>query len=416
MMLFVTLAMLIVLVCLQVWSLVALGPRAPVGDEGEYLSSSRGVPERRPFLRVPMMEMLVSLLGASENDQGRVRSVMAVAGLISVVLVALAAWALGGWPAVLAALIFLALLPERLILNNHLWPDPLIAVWLAAINLFLVWPINPDIAAAGLGILVGLSALTRIEQVVLVVAVPWAFSFNNDMTALHVLLICAPCVLFLAFCTARNYRRFGIALPDNTWLFNLRVAEAEMDAANGITRIEPLVQRVGPSWHAVSPQQRSRSGLKLWWRLARRPWRYARTVASRSWSLLGSDSFVSECLLPASGQAYPNMSATSANHWRIILRLSFPLLMAALLTLCFVTQKGLPAFVIPTIAIYAVAAAFHSRTRFRITLFPGLALLFAYMLPHSISELAQPSTVLYAVLALGIAVLLICFPTRRELS
>lgn len=406
---------LVVLLVLQVWSLVSMQPRIPVGDENGYLAQAQGQQRARLFLRVPMVMFVARLVRGTGDPERAMRAVSASFGMATVGLLGYAAYLLSGWSGVLTTTLFLLLLPERLILNNHIWSDSLITTWLAAINLSLVFPLNSWATAATLGILVCASVLTRIDQVVLLVAVPLAFAIDEAITLAYLSLICGPAIAALILLSVRNYLRHGLALPDNTLMFNLGVARAELESKEVRKTIQSTVITVVPTWRKLAARSQIGYGIEALSLLLQQPFRFAGNVLSRAWSLLGPDSFVTDRLLPPNGGAYPAMPENVARYWRVLLRVSFPMVAAFLLVFAQANPTPIPGFVIPVLFLFLTAAALHSRTRYRMALIPGLALWAAIVIPSSIKMLTGPWCLALAVAAMALSMVLIRFQNRRDL-
>tara|TARA_R110002049_G_scaffold304349_3_gene499476 strand:+ start:4125 stop:5318 length:1194 start_codon:yes stop_codon:yes gene_type:complete len=395
------------------WSYKTMRPRLPVGDEGDYIGG-----EERPlagllFIRVPGMAALAHLLGDPAQREARLRVFMASAGTLCAILVVTAALLIAGWGAAFIAAVLLLVLPERLVLNNHIWPDPLLAFSLAAINLLLVVRIDPTVTAAGLGVLVLLSTITRIDQLVLAIVVPVVFVMREAGTVMQLMLIVAPTIVALLACTCWNYYKRGVALPDNTWVFNLRIAEADTRTGQPGTRVQPLIHSVRAHWQPDVPlraQQVRGTGRSIW----RRRKAYVNGVVNRMWSLLGPDSFISERLLLPQGSSYLGLDGRELAFWRFILRYTFPALVAMFLFGILAGAQGVPLLLLPTVALFLAIVSFHSRTRFRIVLIPGLVLCTAITLPSALTSLGQLSSLLAAACAITLAIYLVCRPARYE--
>jgi len=112
----------------QVWARLGFGRRVPIGDENEYLARARAEDPFGPvpFLRVPLMTAFARLAGKTRTEV-RLRNALSFIAVATVMLVAAAGFVVHGpWGAIACVLLF-TLLPDRVILSHHVWPDTLLA-------------------------------------------------------------------------------------------------------------------------------------------------------------------------------------------------------------------------------------------------------------------------------------------------
>jgi hypothetical protein len=363
---------------LQLVILGALGPRLLVGDEYEYVSRSRSGDPTDPatFLRPPLMPWLAALcaIDGGERAEVRLRLLMTLASVGSVVLTTVAGWHLGAWPVAVVGGGLLLLHPERLILGCHIWPDSLLAMVVALINLALITPF--PFPAFALGIVCAVGVLVRVDAVVLSPLVLLALAAEGGVAATSFLTVAAPSVVVLALLVLRNIRRYGVALPEDTWAFNLMVAAEEIkDETPGEFALEPLIARVSREWSSMTSEGRSHAGLAALWRIVRSPMRFGRSVVRRTLALIGPDTFVSQKLV---GQTtvYPRLDSAGRRLLARMLQVASPMLVAAIVVGVFL-YKPTAAYAIPSVGLIAVAAFAHVRTRYRVAVLPTFCLLAA---------------------------------------
>ena len=375
---------------LQLAILGGLAPRLLVGDEDEYLSRSRSKDPLDPatFLRPPLLPWMVALCaaGGDEKTEARVRLLMALTSVGSVVLTTVAGWHLGGWPVAAVSGGLLLLHPERLILGCHIWPDSPLAMVVALINLALIT--SPPVPPLALGIACALGVLVRVDAVVLPPLVLLAMAAQGGLPATSVLGVAAPSAVLLALLTVRNARRYGVVLPDDTWAFNLMVAAEEItDEAPGEFALEPLIARVSGEWSSMTIEGRSRAGLAALGRIVRSPGRVGRSVVRRTLTLIGPDTFVRQKLL-GSTTVYPRLGPAGRRLLPAMLQVASPMLVAAIVVGVFL-HRPTAAYAIPSLGLIAVAALAHARTRYRLAVLPTLCLLAAQV---SVAGIATSDT------------------------
>ena len=397
-------------VCLvsQLAVLRGIGHRRPIGDENDYLERGRSDDPYAPrlFLRPPILPWLAAfwLRGDRPDAQRRLRLSLALVSFLTVIATAVAGWRLGGAEVAILAALLLTVQPERVLLACHVWPDTLLAFALASLAVVLTLPATPEVALlAGLCCTAGV--LIRIDFVAalpLVTAAWW--TGHGALPAVVVVALVGPPAVALAVLTIVNARRYGIALPDNTWAFNLMVAQTEtrFDTADRFT-IDGMVTRTVAAWRELSPAETPRRGLEALWRSLRPPIQFARAVARRLLTMVGPDTFVRMKLLPRE-QSYGDLGERSRSWWRAVLVPAFPALISVVLVAAIV-GGGLPAsFAWPSLGLAATMVLFHARTRFRVALLPALCLVAAHELVR-FGDLAAIRPLSAALIVAGVAAL-----------
>ena len=361
---------------LQLAVLGGLAPRLLVGDEHEYLARSRADDPLGPgpFLRPPLLPWLAALCaaGGGERTEARLRLLMAFASVGSVVLTTVAGWHLGGWPVALVGGGLLLLHPERLILGCHVWPDSLLALVIAFVNLALLTPSPVPSLALGMACAVGV--LLRVDAVVLPPLVLLARTAQGGIAAASLLAIVAPSVVLLVLLIVRNTRRYGIGLPDNTWAFNVMVAAEEIRSDPLVAfELQPHVARVAGEWSTMTAEERSRAGLAALGQIVRSPGRAGRSAVRRGLALIGPDTFISQMLLGATG-GYPRLGTAGRRLLVALLQVATPMLLAVTVVGVFL-YRPTALYALPSLGLIAVAALSHARTRYRVAVLPTLCLL-----------------------------------------
>ncbi len=391
--------------------LVALRPRRPIGDEGEYLQRGRWPDPHRPlrYLRVPLVPALIKLTTRiSVQPEERLRLAGALLGALAVTLVALAGWLGGSLAGGLIGAGLMLLWVERLLLAAHLWPDTLLCVLHAAALCLLQLEATPTVAGA-LGLVLALACLTRIEQlalapgllVVVILAGP-------DRIELCALLLLAPAAFALLAWSAMAWRRYRIPLPDTTWLFNLRILDRQLgEDRQGAVAVEGSITAL------LRDEGARDAGGVLAGRLLRRPLGLLASLLRRLAACFGPDTFVDARLLPPHGAAYPAMSLRGAGTWRLALRCAFPLLALPGLWAIGVSGDAPPWLLAPAPVLLALVMV-HFRSRYRLVLMPWLALAAAQAV---LGLLAHPPSVAAwggLALVLSLALALIRWPPIVE--
>lgn len=361
-----------------------MGPRIPVGDEVSYLqSAAQDDPDYpRPFLRMPFMTHLASWAGRlSADPEATLRRLTDGASWLTVLLCMLGGHIIGGpWAGLLAGLL-VALSPGRIVLSRHIWPDIWLGLWLAAACLVMVWPgLSPDARALLLGLAAMQAFLTRFDAILLAPMAAWA---SHSPSVGDLALILLPTLVVAVLLSLRNLHRYGIALPDNTWLFNLTVAAQELDGpGRSPRRVGALVSRSLGRWSVQDQATNLDLGWRSLGRLARRAPRAALDALLRGWAALGPDSFALHRLLPPAGKAYPLIPA-GLNRWLGRALVAYPTGLSALALLaCWMAGAVDRSLLLLSLSLFLGSLA-HLRTRYQQAWLPGLVLL-------TVSAFAQP--------------------------
>lgn len=417
-----TLSVLVAGLCtvLQFAALRGMGRRRPVGDEIDYLTNARSREPLAPakFLRPPVLPLIAAWCCRGGNGDNRMRVLMCAASVLTVALTTGAAMHVGGASMALAAALVLTAQPERMILGCHIWPDTLIALVLAA-QMWLLTAALPGSAGLVLGaILATVGVLVRID---FVIAVPlFAMAWNAahpGTTSMPALILLALPLSSLALLTAHNYRRYGRALPDDTWAFNLMVMAQSARASGTEGRIiEPIVARTEQEWLGLTAAERSQRALAALVDAARAPRSLLQGLGRRILTLLGPDRFVTQMLLPPH-RAYPELMPERRARLEIWLKWAFPVVTAVgLVTLLTgVGSEREPLW--PSLGLALALVLSHTRTRYRVALLPAMSLVAA----EGITRAARASTdrpvetILVALVTLGLSAALSRVPSVAEI-
>ena len=397
----------------------ALGQAVRQGDEDNYIKCGAQADPYSPnqFLRVPLMAWLSKQAHRFSGDpEQALRSATGVASTMSILASMISAQVLGGLQAALLIGLLLAVMPGRIILSHHIWPDIWLGLWLSLVCLILIYPgLPPNLRTLLVGAVAALAFLTRFDALLLAPFVGFSLA---PLPVWHWLFILLPTVTVFAILSIRNARRYQIPWPDNTWMFNLMIAARETDYERpGQVQIEHNVQKVLVDWEKLTFQDRLASSVASLRRLMVRPVRAFLGLLTRAWATLGPDSFVLHRLLPPDGVAYPEISRPFSHGLRIALIIAFPMFVSA--TMLALMVAGPPASVIlwPTLAL-AASSLIHNRTRNRQAWLPGAALLLAQAASESSfwPVLLSGNSVPAWIVSIGIAVALICFRVRPDLQ
>ena len=128
---------LLVLALIQLSFRRALGQAVRSGDEDNYIECGAQADPYSPnlFLRVPLMAWLSKQAHRFSGDpEQALRSATGVASTMSILASMISAQVLGGLQAALLIGLLLAVMPGRIILSHHIWPD--------------IWPESPSRARA----------------------------------------------------------------------------------------------------------------------------------------------------------------------------------------------------------------------------------------------------------------------------
>jgi hypothetical protein len=396
-----------------------LGKVVRVGDEKDYIDCGGRPDPYAPaqFLRVPLMTWLSRQTHRySDNPEAALRSASSAASLLSILAGMLSAQLLGGPMAALILGLVLTLMPGRIILSHHIWPDIWLGLWLSLACLVLIYPdLPPDLRALLLGGIATLAFLTRFDALLLA---PFSGFALAPLSVWHWVLILLPTLTAFALLSIRNARRHQIPWPDNTWMFNLMIsaAETKRDQSEPVL-VEQEVFEVSTVWKRLSQQHRLDTSVTSVRQLLLRPLRTLRGLATRFWASLGPDSFILFRLLPPAGAAYPDIPAGLNRGLAMALTLAFPVFSAATLLALLVSKPAPPIFIWPTLAM-ALGSLIHNRTRYRQAWLPGAALLLAPAIgePGFWAQLFGSEAALAWFISIGLASALIWFPVRPDIK
>ena len=398
-------------------ALFGMGRRRAVGDEASYLEGPGG-PAPHLFVRIPVLNGLAALCRRTVGAE-RLRWLLALVSVATVGVTLVVGWSLGG-PSlgILAAVLFL-LQPERIVLACHVWPDVLLALLTTLVVGLLALPVPlADPVLLALGLVCALGSLTRIDFLAVPVLV-WASLLlsGQPVDSGGLLRLLGPTIAALLLWSLRNYFRYGIALPDNTWVFNLMVAEAETRLDNPREFVlEPLIEETVSRWHTLPESEKGKSGLRVLWATLGRPGHFLRSVARRALTLCGPDTFVRQKLLPRSA-AYPDLDARVRRAFDLPLQMAFPLLLTLAGVGFLLRGEGPPLATWPVLGLFAISALFLARTRNRMVVLPTFSILAAQGLLALPTALASSAPWELALLASAPFVFwaLARIPSSREL-
>jgi len=389
------------------------GRRDPVGDEIEYINRAHAADPfgPSPFLRVPAMAILARLVGRTHTEE-RFRNALAFISLLTIGLVGSAGFVAGGPMGACAAAFIFVLLPDRMVLSQHIWPDTLLALWHSSIVLCLVWSLNVSPVSPWIyGVLAALIALTRIDGVVVLPALTLLAVILNVEFMPMMLGLWMPTVIALTIMTMINARRYGIALPDTTLLFNVSIlAEEHVRRHDASSSVENITRSIWMQWEERVHRDRITATRRALVTIVRQPTELIKGIAIRIWQMLGPDTFGIQIILdPASG-AYREM--TPALRAMLIrgMRFCFPLLTAVAIAGAMVSYTARVCLV-PGLTAFGVACLFHARTRFRYAALPSLSV----AATAGILGLINPVTRWIIIPTVIVtAIILLCSPGRRE--
>jgi hypothetical protein len=349
-----------------------LGKSLLVGDERNYLEHGAGPDPFGPsmFLRVPFLPALSLVANRTARPEPMLRALSQAASVLAVAATTLAAWiAAGPEVAVLAGMV-LALLPSRVLYANRIWPDPWLALWLSLLCLLLVLPgLELHTRCAMAGVVCALAFCTRFDALL---CAPLTLLAIDGIDTPGLAWVVLPTALSFFGLSLRNHFRYGLALPDDTWIFNLLVAARELES-NPPASVETVVGDVASQWRALGAGQR-RTLLRR--QLGGRAGKLLPGAVRRAWSMCGPDTFARERLLPPLGKAYAAPSKAAVRVLRLALRMEFPVLVSFALAASLYLGKLNLSWGWPTLAL-ALGSIFHARTRYRQAWLPGLLLIAA---------------------------------------
>jgi len=381
-------------------ALFGMGRRRPVGDENEYLRRAGDddpyAPE--PFLRMPLLTWLAVRCGKHGSESLRLLS--AILGALTVVVTAATGWYLGGPHIAIIGSLLLLLQPERILLGCHIWPDTLVALLVATVSLLLVLPVIADASLLlPLGVVCALGALTRIDFLIVPPTVTASLlSSGRAIDGAGFFILFAPTLLVLSWCTLRNLRRYGIALPDTTWAFNLMVTGSEIRRDENLGfAIQPIIDQTLPGWSGATAGERRSRAFQSLTSMLRRPGLFAKSVGRRFLALCGPDTFLRYQVLPPE-RAYPELNDRLRRLLDLALRIAFPLLLTLVVVGALSRRAPPAAYSWPALSLVAVAVVFFARTRYRLVLLPALSLLAAESLATPAAGLRDLTTTQIALL------------------
>jgi ABC-type multidrug transport system permease subunit len=354
----------------QAWIRFGFGRRDPVGDENEYLARAKS-PDPfgpYPFLRVPGMAAFVRIVAGRSGEAG-VRTALAAISVATIMLTAGAGLARHGVEGALLCALLLIVVPDRIVLSEHIWPDTLLALLQAALLLLMVWSAEREVAPWLFGLVAALAVLTRIDAVALLIGLSVFPALK--LSPLALLALWLPAILSLAVLTARNVARYRLWLPDTTALFCLSVrAEEHRRSDEAPVPLRTLIAATWPGWIGGKNVRPAGVFLRAARSLAKHPWRAVRVAARTIWQMLGADTFAIQVLLGADPLAYPDLRPSIRQALVTALRVSFPVLAAATVASVAANPSG-RAYLLPTLTMF-LAACLVARTRYRYGLLPGL--------------------------------------------
>jgi len=350
----------------------------------------------------------------SNHPEQWLRSATSAASTMTILVSMISAQILAGTPASILVGLLLVLMPERIILCYHIWPDIWLGLWLSLVCLILVWPdLSLNQSVILLGMVAALAFMTRFDALLLA---PFAGFGLLPLSFWQWIFILLPTLLVFVGLSVRNARRYQIPWPDNTWMFNMMIAagETEQKKASRI-KVEREVGRAFKVWNQQNQPARFSSGVAGLRKLAARPIRAFKGLLLRVWASLGPDSFISQRLLPPLGWAYTEISGRFNHGLQVALKFAFPIFASATILAMLVTKLPAPAILWPTLGL-AAATLIHNRTRYRQTWLPGAALLLVSTVSTSgfWSKLLSVDSAVEWILGISLAVTLICFRVRLE--
>lgn len=389
------------------------GYRTPVGDENEYLSRARSDDPYgpNPFLRVPLMIFFARRFASGGNEQP-VRNALAMVAVATTLFLGLAGYlTFGPVGAVMATMLYL-LLPDRMILSQHLWPDTMLALYQSMLLFMLsvsaiLEPPSPWI----FGLVIAAAAMTRIDGILLAPAVTLALVAMGENARLIWPGIGTPMIAALAAVSWHNQRNYRIPWPDTTSLFNISILAGENKRRGEKAKtVEHLVQAAWPVWNTSGHSERRKHSLRACVSIIQKPYTLLLGFVRRGWQMVGGDFFSIEVLLDANTGAYREMSPRIRKAWVNSLRFSFPLLLG-LSAAGMILHPSVRPLMIPAGTCFLLTCLIHARTRFRFSILPSLCFsATACVAGLPTSERAWPT----AVLVVSLMAVFSMSPGRRE--
>lgn len=349
-----------------------------VGDEGDYVRRGRSDDPFAPtlFLRVPLIPFLAMVASRFGNPEQALRRMMVLASLLAYLLTMVGGWVLGGEAGALGAGLVLLLFPERGMMSKRIWPEPILSLWLAALQLVLIQDADIFFTATLSGVLVMLASLTRIEQLVLLPAVLLVLFLREASISIQlIVLVCGPTFVAFSLWSMRCRLKYGTWLPDNTWCFNLSVLLRELQSnSEENMHIKDIVSECVPQWEK-DPDHSGWESITACLRVTKaNPMRLVVQFLQRMISLLGPDTFVSQCIMGPKGNTKGRLGAFLDLAVRCFLKVSVPIVVACFAVTSFAFCVVPPIFLVPALFVFLSFAVVHTRTRFRVSLFPSFAL------------------------------------------
>lgn len=341
----------------SLWALRVTRVAALVGDEFEYAAIVERRPGPAPFHRMPAHGWLLRRVRRVDHAR-RITALASVASTAAAT--AVAAQVAGGW-AGLAAGLLVAFCSERLLLGARLWPDPLMAVGYGVLVAACVpsTGVHWGVGAAACVVMTSLRVDGLLTGVLAAAVLPIA-----PIGRLVVLGAAALPLLLVA--VARRVRGRSAPIETTSW-FNIRLSAAQLSPL-GRMPLESAIGELSTRWHGENDLERraaARSAATLHWR---HPLRWALGVGGRIIGLCAADSFSAQRVLPSYDPPL--------RRWVAALTTS---LGAAIVVLAAAGAGGGTAPRVAALVGLQVLglSMFHTRTRFRATLLPGLVVLAA---------------------------------------
>lgn len=381
--------------------LASLKPQRLVGDEHEYLSPERNRPTAGHWVRVPLFRWILS---PARGNAGTARRLLVWLNALFAGFAAAIAASLAGPVAGILSGLLLALCLERGLLSIHAWPDVVLGGLLVILAVLLIEPSIPHRWLLA-GCAASLSLSIRIDSGILVPVAAGIAIWREPDWGAPLLAFLLPVVLTLLALSIFNGMRHGVWLPDTTLAFNLRVARNELAAPSDAT-----VQDLMSATVRETRSGNRRQALPIAsWRLAGRS---MRAYVRRLQTFLGSETFCTQRLIENNPAQYRGGHVLAhAGLLRLNLRYGFSLLAAGFLALSGYLD---PVLIVITGAVMLSSTLIQTRSRYRASLIPTLAVFLSVALVDAIA--GAPANMTRAVCgALGssLVMLLVFLPGAR---
>ena len=395
----------------QGFALRRLNPQQTLGDEVEYLTTSRKFPTAQLWVRVPLNFVLPWLAARLSNSH----KTMIARSLVSVVSAATVGLAVGfshsqaGVFAGLTAGLLMTLSLERIVLAIHIWPDTLLGFWSL---IFMIAMSNTDAPPAWttLGVIAALGFLTRVDFAALVCfgVVLAAFTAANPLIAC--ISVAGPTLGAALILTLKNGLVHRVWSPDTTASFNFEVSVIETEKPSAATNelMTEAVSRTQSRPIASSPR---RDFLKS---IVNAPYQSFTALSHRIVVLLGQETFVSQNLIKRNRASYATDSTpifggilkTNVTYWVLIVFVIFVAFSARM-----------PVAVVLLVAtLVVVQCAVQTRSRYRMSVFPVLCASVAIAVWQTETiAFSRIHDVVSLLVACGVFWVLMSVPPRREL-